>query len=52
MSSVMTQRTIGFACSEFLLDWNGIQGAPHWHWVRQNGLLHAESTGVNSRVVE
>jgi uncharacterized protein len=52
MSSLITQRLIEFARSEFRLDWNGIHGAPHWSRVRHNGLLLAEHTGANTRVVE
>jgi uncharacterized protein len=52
MSSLITQRFIEFARSEFRLDWDGIHGAPHWSRVRHNGLLLAEHTGANARVVE
>lgn len=52
MSSLVTPRLIEFARSEFRLDWNGIHGAPHWARVRHNGLLLAEHTGANTRVVE
>ena len=52
MSSLITQRLIAFARNEFRLDWDGIHGAPHWSRVRHNGLLLAERTGANTRVVE
>lgn len=52
MSSLITKRLIAFARSEFRLDWDGIHGAPHWSRVRHNGLLLAEHTGANTRVVE
>ena len=52
MSSLITQRLITFARKEFRLDWDGIHGAPHWSRVRHNGLLLAEHTGANTRVVE
>ena len=52
MSSLITQRLIAFARNEFALDWEGIHGAPHWSRVRHNGLLLAEHTGANIRVVE
>jgi uncharacterized protein len=52
MSSLITRRLIEFARSEFRLDWAGIHGAPHWSRVRHNGLLLAERTGANTRVVE
>ena len=52
MLSLITQRLIEFARSEFRLDWDGIHGAPHWSRVRHNGLLLAEHTGANTRVVE
>tara|TARA_R110002072_G_scaffold211501_5_gene369099 strand:- start:12581 stop:13060 length:480 start_codon:yes stop_codon:yes gene_type:complete len=52
MSSLISSRLIEFARSEFRLDWDGIHGAPHWSRVRHNGLMLAEHTGANSRVVE
>ncbi len=52
MSSLITSRLIEFARSEFRLDWDGIHGASHWSRVRHNGLLLAEHTGANTRVVE
>ena len=52
MSSLITKRLIEFARSEFHLDWDGIHGAPHWSRVRRNGLILAEQTGANRRVVE
>jgi len=52
MSSIITQRLIEFARSEFRLHWNGIHGVPHWSRVRHNGLLLAQRTGANARVVE
>lgn len=52
MESLITKALIQFARSEFRLDWDGIHGAPHWSRVRHNGLLLAEHTGANSRVVE
>ncbi len=52
MPSVITKHLIEFARTEFRLDWDGIHGAPHWSRVRHNGLLLAEHTGANARVVE
>jgi uncharacterized protein len=52
MPRLITERLIEFARSEFRLDWDGIHGAPHWSRVRHNGLLLAEHTGANTRVVE
>lgn len=52
MASLITSQLIEFARSEFRLDWEGIHGAPHWSRVRRNGLILAESTGANTRVVE
>ncbi len=37
---------------EFILEWNGIHGAPHWARVRENGLRLAKVTGANTEVVE
>lgn len=36
---------------EFLLDWRGIHGAPHWARVRLNGLRLAAGTAANTTVV-
>jgi uncharacterized protein len=52
MESLISRRLIQFARSEFRLDWDGIHGAPHWSRVRNNGLILAEHTGANTRVVE
>jgi len=38
--------------NQFVLDWTGIHGSPHWARVRENGLRLAETTGANTRVVE
>jgi uncharacterized protein len=37
---------------QFVLEWTGIHGAPHWARVRENGLRLAERTGANVAVVE
>ncbi|NCT66661.1 MAG: hypothetical protein GXC76_03345 [Rhodanobacteraceae bacterium] len=37
---------------QFVLDWHGIHGAPHWARVRLNGLRLAALTGANPSVVE
>ena len=50
--TLITQKLIRFAKREFQLDWHGIHGAPHWSRVRHNGLILAELTGANSRVIE
>jgi uncharacterized protein len=50
--TLITRELIDFARGEFRLDWDGIHGAPHWARVRHNGLLLAEYTGANTRVVE
>jgi uncharacterized protein len=38
--------------SQFVLDWKGIHGVPHWVRVRENGLLLARRTGARPDVVE
>jgi len=43
---------IEFVRSEFKLDWTGIHGAPHWARVRLNGLILADRTGADKKVVE
>ena len=37
--------------AQFLLDWQGIHGAPHWSRVLDNGLRLAERTGARADVV-
>ena len=37
---------------QFVLEWTGIHGAPHWARVRENGLRLAGSTGADPRVIE
>jgi len=37
---------------EFVLDWKGIHGYPHWLRVKENGLFLAETTGANIEIVE
>jgi uncharacterized protein len=51
-SSLISQKLIAFARREFRLDWYGIHGAPHWARVKHNGLILADLTGANKRVVE
>ncbi len=38
--------------SEFVIEWDGIHGLPHWLRVRENGLRLAERTGASLAVVE
>lgn len=52
MSSLITRELIRFARGRFKLDWEGDHGVSHWARVRHNGLLLAEQTGANARVVE
>jgi uncharacterized protein len=42
---------IAYLRGRFVLDWQGIHGAPHWARVRLNGLTLAETTGANAFVV-
>ena len=49
---MISKQLISFARQEFRLDWDGIHGAPHWSRVRHTGLMLAEQTGANCRVVE
>ena len=37
---------------QFLLDWGGIHGAPHWARVRANGLKLANLNGSRTDVIE
>ena len=52
METLISKQLITFARQEFRLDWDGIHGAPHLSRVRHNGLILAEQTGANCRVVE
>jgi uncharacterized protein len=37
---------------QFLLDWHGVHGVPHWARVRWNGLALAKQNGARRDVVE
>ncbi|WP_415029013.1 hypothetical protein [Cycloclasticus pugetii] len=37
---------------QFVLEWRGIHGGPHWSRVRVNGVILAKATGANRQVVE
>lgn len=50
--SLITTAFIEFARQRFTLDWDGHHGVSHWARVRHNGLLLAEHTGANRKVVE
>lgn len=49
---MITPKLIDILRSHFLLDWQGVHGAPHWARVRENGLKLSTHTGANTRVVE
>jgi uncharacterized protein len=48
----VSEKLISRIKEEFVLDWNGIHGYPHWIRVRENGLFLAKTTGANIKVVE
>jgi uncharacterized protein len=48
----LSSQLIQLVRREFVLDWGGIHGAPHWARVRENGLRLSETTGANVKVVE
>lgn len=50
--TLITQELVKELRQHFILDWNGIHGAPHWARVRQNGLMLAGMTGANTKVIE
>jgi uncharacterized protein len=50
--SFITKALVEILREQFLLDWQGIHGAPHWARVRRNGLSLSGHTGANVRVVE
>ena len=49
---IITQEFVSFIRRQFVLDWSGIHGAPHWARVRENGLRLAEQTGARPDVIE
>lgn len=49
---MIDQDLIRIIRKQFVLEWTGIHGAPHWSRVRENGLRLAEVTGADARVVE
>lgn len=49
---MITPKLIDILRSHFLLDWQGVHGAPHWARVRENGLKLSAQTGANIHVVE
>ncbi len=50
--SLITKSLMKFARQRFALDWDGYHGVSYWARVRHNGLLLAEHTGANAKVVE
>jgi uncharacterized protein len=51
-SKNITPQFIDILRDEFVLDWNGIHGAPHWSRVRLNGLILAKANGADQSVIE
>ena len=51
-SSLLSRALIAHIKEQFLLDWRGIHGAPHWTRVLANGRRLAKHTGANLNVVE
>lgn len=49
---MINQSLIKIIRNQFVLEWTGIHGAPHWARVRENGLRLADLTGANPRVIE
>ena len=52
MSRIDKQGLLKHLRSQFLLDWHGLHGIPHWARVRLNGLMLARENGANAHVVE
>ena len=48
----ISSKLIQLLRKEFVLNWGGVHGAPHWARVMQNGLRLCEFTGANPKVVE
>ena len=51
-TGVISRELMGALTKQFELNLTGIHGPPHWGRVRTNGLLLAELTGANVKVVE
>ena len=49
---IITQELVSLIRRQFVLDWSGIHGAPHWARVRVNGLRLAEKTCARPDVIE
>ncbi len=49
---MIDQNLIQVIRKQFVLEWNGIHGVPHWARVRENGLRLAEVTGAKRHVIE
>ncbi len=49
---MISQKLIRIIRDQFVLEWTGIHGAPHWTRVRENGLRLAQLTGAKPNVVE
>lgn len=52
LEKIITPGLISILRENFVLDWWGIHGAPHWARVKENGLRLAEITGAKIRVVQ
>ncbi len=50
--SVITREIVDFAREHFALAWEGIHGAPHWGRVLHNGMLIADHTGADTKIVQ
>ena len=48
---MITRDFISFLRQHYRLDWDGVHGIAHWTRVAINGLLLAEETGANVKVV-
>ena len=49
---IISDKLIKRIKQEFLLDWNGIHGYPHWMRVKENGMILSGRTGANPQVVK
>ncbi len=50
--SILSRALIAHIKEQFLLDWQGIHGVPHWARVLVNGRRLAKHTGANLKIVE
>lgn len=51
-SPIITPQLINKLKKDFLSEWEGVHGEPHWLRVSRNGLQLAKTTGADTKVIE